>query len=151
VQCATVDSILHRTFCSSFTTKELTTAISKLSSSYASDHDLIAYPLLTHLPPSAQQHFLFIFNWSWSSHTFFSCWKPATIILIHKSADSPASFRPISFTSCVSKLFECLVFNRLCYYLKSKNFISLFQAGFRPGRPTIDQVLPLSQSIWDGF
>jgi len=102
-------------------------------------------------PPSAQQHLLYIFNWTWSSHTFPSCWKPATIIPIHKPgkpADSPASYRPISLTSCMSKLFERLVLNRLCYYLESKNLISPTQeAGFRPGRSTIDQILLLSMGL----
>jgi len=59
-QCS--DSFLYNTFCSLFTTKELATAISKLSTSTASGPDFIAYPLLTHLSPSAQQHLLFIFN-----------------------------------------------------------------------------------------
>jgi len=80
-QCS--DPFLHNTFCYPFTTKELTTAISKLSTSTASGLDFIAYPLLTYLPPTAQQH-LSIFNRSWSSHTFPSCWKPATIIPIHE-------------------------------------------------------------------
>jgi len=95
-----LDSSLHNTFCSPFTTKELTTAISKLSTSTVSGSGLIAYPLLTHLPPSAQQHLLFIFNWSCSSYTFPSCWKPATTIPIHKPgkpADSPASY-PSNFS-----------------------------------------------------
>jgi len=83
--------------------------------------DLIAYPL---------QHLLFIFNWSWSSHTFSSCWKPTTIIPIHKPADSPASYRPISLTFCISKLFERWVLKRLCYYLESKYLISPTQATF---------------------
>jgi len=151
-QCS--DPSLRNTFCSPFTTKELTNAISKLSTSTASGPDFIAYLLLTHLPPSAQQHLLSIFNWSWSSHTFPSCWKPATIIPIHKPckpADSPASYRPISLTSCISKLFELLVLNRFCYYLESRNLISPTQTGFRPGRSTIDQVLFLSQYICDGF
>jgi len=52
---------------------------------------------------------------------FPSCCKPA---------DSPASYRPISLTFCISKLFERLVLNRLCYYLESKNLISPTQAGF---------------------
>jgi len=49
------------------------------------------------------------------------------------------------------KVWWLLVLNRLCYYLESKNLISPTQAGFRSGRSTIDQVLFLSQSIWDGF
>jgi len=151
-QCS--ESSLHSTFFSPFTTKELTTAISKFSTSTVSGPDLIAYPLLTHLPPSAQQYFLSIFNWSWSFHTFPSCWKPATIIHIHKPskpADSPTSFCPISLTSCISKLFKRLILNRLCCYLESKNLVSPTQTGFLPGRSTVDQVLLLSKSIWDGF
>jgi len=100
-------SLHHNTFCSTFTTKELTTAISKLSNSTALGPDLIAHPRLTQLTPSAQHHLLSIFNWSWSSHTFSSCWKPATIISIYKPgkpADSPASYRPISLTSCILRL-----------------------------------------------
>jgi len=45
-QCS--DLSIHN-FYSPFTTKELTTAISKLSTSTASGPDLTAYPLLTHL------------------------------------------------------------------------------------------------------
>jgi len=153
-QCS--DSYLHNTFYFPFITKELTTAISKLSTSTASGPDFIAYPLLTHLLPSAQQHFLSIFNWSWSFHTFPSCWKPATIIPTYKpskTADSPASYRPISLTSCISKLFERLVLNRLCYYLKSSNLISPTQAGFRPGRSTVVRSsfpVPIYE-FWDSF
>jgi len=120
-QCS--DSTLYSTFCSPFTTKEFTTAISKLSISTTSGPDLIAYLFLTHFPPSAQQHLLSNPNWFWSSNTFPSCWKPATIIPIHKPGkptDSLASYRAISLTSCISKLFERLVLNRLCYYLVSK-------------------------------
>jgi len=76
---------------------------------------------------------------------------PATIIPMHNPAASPASFRPISLTFRLSKLFEHLVLNRLCFYLESKNLISPIYAGFRLVRSIIDQVLFLSQSIWNGF
>jgi len=62
-----------------------------------------------------------------------------------------STLRPIFLTSCISKLFEHLILNRLCYYLESKNLISPTQAGFQLGRSTIDPVLLLSQSISDGF
>ena len=146
-------SSLHNSFCSPFSLNELSTAISNLSSSTASGPDQIAYPLLKHLPEPAQLLLLSLFNRSWHSHTFPSCWKPSTIIPIHKPGkptSSPSSFRPISLTSCISKLFERLILSRLTFHLES-NHLSTCQAGFRPGRSSLDQILTLSQSIWDGF
>ena len=100
---------LHSTFCSPFSSIELSTAISQLSTSTSSGPDQITYPLLSHLPQSALNFLLYIFNLSWSTHTFPSAWKQSTIIPILKSgkpSDSPSSYRPISLTSCTSKLFE---------------------------------------------
>ena len=68
-----------------------------------------------------------------------------------KPLDSPASFRPISLTSFVSKLFERIILSRLLFFLESNSILSPRQAGFRPRRSTLDQTLYLSQSISDGF
>ena len=68
-----------------------------------------------------------------------------------KPLDSPASFRPISLTSCVSKLFERIIRFRLLLFPESNSILSPRQAGFCPGRSTLDQILYLSQSISDGF
>ena len=65
-----------------------------------------------------------------------------------KPLDSPAFFRPISLTSCVSKLFERI---SLLFFLESNSILSPRQAGFRLGRYTLDQILYLSQSILNGF
>ena len=147
-------SPLHNSFCSPFSLTELSTAICNLSSSTASGPDQIAYPLLKHLPEPAQLLLLSLFNRSWHSHTFPSRWKPTTIIPIHKPGkptSSPSSFRPISLTSCISKLFEHLILSRLTFYLELNHLLSTCQAGFRPGRSSLDQILTLSQSIRDGF
>ena len=147
-------SSLHNSFCFPFSLTELSTAICNLSSSPASGPDQIAYPLLKHLPEPAQLLLLSLFNRSWYSHTFPSCWKPTTIIPIHKSGkltSSPSSFLPISLTSCISKLFERLILSRLTFHLKSNHLLSTCQAGFRLGRSSLDQILTLSQSIWDIF
>ena len=144
----------HGSFCSPFSLSELTTSISNLSSSAAAGPDLIAYPLLQHLPPSAMSFLLFIFNLSWSTQSFPSAWKSSTIYPVHKSGkptDAPSSFRPICLTSCISKLFERLVLARLSFLLESRNLLSPLQAGFRPGRSTTDQIVLLTQSISDGF
>ena len=143
---------LHSTFCTPFSSLELSIAISQLSTSTSSGPDQIIYLLLTHLPQSALHFLLYIFKLSWSTHTFPSTWKQSTTILkLGKPSDSPSSYRPISLTSCTSKLFERMVLGRLTYFLEQKGTLSPVQAGFRPGRSTVDQVLLLSQSIADSF
>ena len=144
----------HSSFCSPFSPAEFHAAASNLSSSTAIDPDKVAYPMLKHLPRSGIDFLLHIFNLSWSLHSFPSIWKTSSIIPIHKMGkplDYPASFRPISLTSCISKLFERIILSRLLFFLESNSTLSPRQAGFRPGRSTIDQILYLSQSISDGF
>ena len=87
-------------------------------------------------------------------YSFPSIWKTSFIIPIYWIGippDSPASFRPISLTSSVSKLFERIILSRLLFFLESNFILFPCQAGFRPGRSTLDQILYLSQSISDGF
>ena len=55
---------LHSTFCSPFSSLELSTAISQLSTSTSSGPDQITYSLLTYLPQSALHFLLYIFNLS---------------------------------------------------------------------------------------
>ena len=144
----------HSSFCSPFSLAEFLAAASNLSSSTTTGPDKVAYPIIKHLPRSGLDFLLHIFNLSWSSHSFPSIWKTSSIIPIHKMGrplDSPASFRPISLTSCVSELFERIILSRLLFFLESNSILSPRQAGFRPGRSTLDQILYLSQSISDGF
>ena len=144
----------HSSFCSPFSPAEFLAAASNLTSSTATGPDKVAYPMLKHLPRFGMDFLLHIFNLSWFSHFFPSIWKISSIIPIHKMAkplDSPASFRPISLTSCVSKLFERIILSRLLFFLESNSILSPRQAGFRPDLSILDQILHLSQSISDGF
>ena len=102
----------HTFFCSPFSPAEFLAAASNLSSSTAAGPDKVAYPMLKHLPRSGMDFLLHIFNLSWSSHSFPSIWKTSSISPIHKMGkplDSPSFLRPISLTSCVSKLFERII------------------------------------------
>ena len=151
---ATCPEESHSSFCSPFFPAEFHAAASNLSSSTATGPEKVAYPMLKHLPRFGMDFLFHIFNLSWSSHSFPSIWKTSSIIPIHKMGkplDSPASFRLISLNSCVSKLFERIILSRLLFFLESNSILSFRQAGFRPGRSTLDQILFLSQSISDGF
>ena len=102
---ATCSEESHSSFCSPFSPSEFIAAGSSLSSSTATGPDKVAYPMLKHLPRSGMDFLLFIFNLSWTSHSFPSIWKTSFIIPIHKMGkplDSPASFRPISLSSPAS-------------------------------------------------
>ena len=151
---ATCSVEFHSSFCSPFSFAEFLAAASNFSSSTATGPDKVAYLMLKHLSHSGIDFLLHIFDLSWSSRSFPSIWKTSSIIPIHKMGkplDSPASFRPICLTSCVSKLFERIILSRLLFFLESNSILSPRQAGFRPGRSTLDQILYLSQSISDGF
>ena len=144
----------HLSFCSTFSPVDLLAAASNLSSSSATDPDKVAHPMLKDLPRSGMDFLLHIFNLSWSLDSFPSIWKTSSIIPIYKIGkplDSSASFRSISLTFCVTKLFERITLSRLLFFLKSNSIVSPRQAGFRLGRSTLDQILFLSRSILDGF
>ena len=109
----------HLSFCSPFSPAEFLAAASNLTPSTPTGPDKVAYPMLKHFPRSGMDLLLYIFNLSWSSHSFPSVWRTSSIIPIHKMRmplDSPASFRPISLTSCVSKLFERIILSRLLFF-----------------------------------
>ena len=122
----------HSSFCSPFSPAEFLAAASNLTSSTATGPHKVAYPMLKHLPRSGMDLLLYIFNLSWTSHSFPSIWKTSSIIPIDKMGkplDSPASFQPISLTSCVSKLFERIILSRLLFFLKSNSILSLYPPG----------------------
>ena len=137
---ATCSEEFHSSFCSPFSPAEFHAAASNFFWSTATGPDKAVYPMLQHLPRSGMDFLLHIFNLSWTSHSFPSIWKTSSIIPIHKMGkplDSPASFRPISLTSCVSKLFERIILSRLLFFLESNSILSPRHAGFRPGRCTL--------------
>ena len=148
---ATCSEESHSFFCSPFSPTEFHAAASNLSSSTTTDPDKVVYPMLKHLPRSGMNFFLHSLNLSWFSHSFPFIWKTSSIIPIHKmgkTLDSSASFRPISLTSCVSKLFEHIILS-LLFFLESNSILSSRQAKFPPWSVYTRSIL--SQSVSDGF
>ena len=83
--------------------------------------------MLKHVPRSGMDFLVHIFNLSWTFYFFPSIWKTSSIIPIHKIGkplDSPTFFRPISLTSCVSKLFERIILSRFLFFLESNSLLS---------------------------
>ena len=77
-------------------------------------------------------------------------WKMAKIILLlkpKKDKQHPSSYRPISLLSCLGKLLEKIIKQRLMLELERRNILSQHQAGFRPGENTVYNIVRLEQYV----
>jgi hypothetical protein len=77
-------------------------------------------------------------------------WKSAVITMIPKKdikSSNYADYRPISLLSCVGKLAERVIKNRLYNFLEGTNLIVKEQSGFRNKRGTADNLLFMTQKI----
>ena len=140
--------------CNNIQMSELTKAISKMKSKGAPGPDDVPPSFLKALAPSALKELLAIFNASFKNAACPQVWKNATIIPLLKANKPPsemASYRPISLTSCLVKLLERIIADRLYYLAESRNLFNHQQAGFRKGRSCEDQILRIVQAIEDGF
>ena len=132
---------------------ELTGAISKLGHTSVGP-DGIHYDFFRHMSSSSLDNLLACFNNAWENGEFPDEWLQAYVVPILKTGKPrhlPTSYRPISLTSCASKLFEKLVNVRLRYFLEANSILDPFQSGFRRGRSTAENVLRLTDSIHWGF
>lgn len=133
-----------------FTLYELMKAINKMKMKGASSPDDIPPVLLINLAPDALKGILDILNLYLHSAACPQIWRNAIIIHILKAgkpASDLASFRPISLTSCVVKVFERMIAERLYYLVESNGWFSKLKAGFRKGRGCEEQILKITQSI----
>ena len=77
-------------------------------------------------------------------------WKVAVITMIPKKTENstdPNDYRGISLLSCLGKLAERVIKNRLYSFLESKKLLIDEQSGFRTNRGTSDNLLFMTQKI----
>nr|CAH0106515.1 unnamed protein product [Daphnia galeata] len=99
-------------------------------------------------------HLLHLFNHMLQTHYVPTDWKTATVIPIRKPdkpAEKPESYRPISLTSCLGKVMERIVNQRLSWSFETKGKRLKTQCGFRKGRSTLDNQTGLELYIREGF
>ncbi|CAL4145127.1 unnamed protein product, partial [Meganyctiphanes norvegica] len=110
------NSMQNEQYNSRFTLHEMENAIESLKPDKSCGKDEMHNQFLLHLPRNGQMQLLGIFNRIWRSSQFPDEWKLALIIPIlkeNKNPQLPASYRPISLLSCISKLMESMVNERL--------------------------------------
>ena len=114
------------------TMTELDRAIRNSKKGKAAGDDDIPYEILQNLGEKAKQALLCLFNKIWEGNELPTTWRKATIKPLLKDGKDPketSSYRPISLTSCVGKIMERIVADRLMYILEKRGVINK-----KPGR-----------------
>lgn len=137
-----------------FTPNEIVRIIKELKPGKSPGHDLVTTTMIKHLPHCMIQSICQLFNAIAKFGYFPKQWKKSIIIMIPKPGKdktSPASYRPISLLTCLSKLFEKVLLLRLTPYIKQGNIIPSHQFGFRQKHGTIEQVNRITSEIRTTF
>ena len=81
--------------------------------------------------------------------TFPACWRQANVTPIPKGppSSSVANYRPISITSVLSMVFECLVSVCLGRFMERSGVVPTTQFAYRKGLSTCDALLCVSHTL----
>ena len=134
---------------SEITLYELQTAINQTKTKTSPGEDKIPYEFLKNLSKSSLKIILLFVNALWDSGSFIPEWKTSIVIPILKAGEKPSdpnAYRPIALTSCLCKIMERIVANRLTWYLETENLLNPLQTGFRKNKNTVDQLIRLQDS-----
>ena len=132
-----------------FSINELLAALRSTSESSPGE-DRIVYSMIKNAHSSFQEHILNLYNRIYANRQFPTSWKTAIIIPIpkpNKDHSDPLNHRPISLTSCLCKLFEKMVNQRLVWYLEKNQCIQPVQSGFRRNRSTTDCLVSFTHDV----
>ena len=121
--------------CASITREELLAGVTK-GKSTAPGADGISNDILNWLASIEKGPLLDLFNMSFRLGRLPMKWKEAIIIPVPKGN---GSYRPVSLTSCMCKMMERVILNRLLYLI-GDNFSSNMY-GFRKGKSTSDCII----------
>jgi hypothetical protein len=132
-----------------FSMAEMVKAIAGLKRNVAAGPDMIPNEWLQAMGAAAKEALLLLFNRTLQSGVWPDAWQLGTILPLFKGGNRAAvgDYRPITLTSCVSKLFESLLLVRLTALCEGREVLVEEQGGFRAGRSTLDQIFTLHEIV----
>ena len=133
---------------------EVEDALSDMDGGRASGPDGVHPRLLKELPREALEVIRALFERSFRESRVPQSWRVGEVVPLLKAGKDPSqigSFRPVCLTACLGKWMERVLVRRLSWMLESSGWLSACQAGFREGMSVNDQLVRLSQCIWDGY
>ena len=116
--------------------------------------DIVSYQMLREVPESFIKNLLGFFQRCWDGGTIPTEWKHAVVVSIHKlwkARKEIASYRPISLTSHLGKVYERVIKRRLEYFCETKKVFPACQAGVRRGRGVNDHLVKMREHVGRGM
>ena len=125
------------------TSNEIVYAINKMKDKVSRSPENIPIYFIKRVFPSILTPMTFIFNATLELQIVPNQWKSSVVVPIFKKGDRriPNNYRPISLTSCFSRIFETVIHGRILQHLESNSLISLSQYGFLPNRSSATQLI----------
>ena len=136
-----------------FTMTQLNSKIRKLPDSKACGDDGITNEHIKHLGQYGRNVLLWLINRSWRTGEIADSWRKATIVPLLKKGkpvNKITSYRPIALTSCIGKLSERLIKQRITALVEDHGLINNNQAGFRSNHSTVTQIGRVAKFLFDG-
>ena len=123
--------------------------LKQLSSQKSAGLDGISNRILKETAPFLTPSLTFLFNLSLRTEHIPAVWKISLVSPIYKHKGKPwcpSNYRPVALLSCVAKVFERLLSQKLLTYLLKTNLITPHQFGFLPERSTVTQLVYLVET-----
>lgn len=118
--------------------------------SKAPGKDAFTYNMVNKASRSCQLALLRLYNRWYNAGIVPPKFKHAVIAPVPKPGkptNDPASYRPISLTSQLGKIYESMCNTRLAWYIESNGLLNDNQAGFRRNRGTTEQIVRLDSDV----
>lgn len=129
---------------------EVTAQLAKRKSSTACGPDIVPPQLLTKAAATLAPLLAKLFSFSLRFAVVPRVCRQANVVALYKgkgSRSDAASYRPISITSTIARLFERVILARLTAYADAKSILSANQTGFRANGSTQQHLLRLAEDI----
>ena len=111
--------------------------------SKAPGYDTMTFIMIKKLPCHCVSHLVTVYNSALRLQHFPDSWKKAEVVTIPKKGKDPKILqnrRTISLLSCLGKVYERILLNRLNSQVIANSLVPDEQFGFMPGRLTTTQV-----------
>lgn len=105
--------------------------------------------MLKNLPYNTKKRLLHLYNSIFSNY-IPQQFKIIMVVPISKPGTDKTlqnSYRPISLNSCLAKILDKMVANRLWWFVTEHKLLNSRQFGFNPGRSTMDTLLYIDHHI----